>query len=104
MVPADMVAFVDDNLEQIGYEVRRGTLEEALDSGSAFLAIVDDGHAVLIEGCVDLEGVQYLKIRDPLAGSYLERRDILESFRLVTENDSLAWPTLWGERHVESDA
>ena len=62
-----------------------------------FIAIVDQGHAVLIDGQAMLNEHLYLRVRDPAVGAYLERRDWFESQRLVSDDRLLSYPTFWSE-------
>lgn len=98
MLPADVIAFALDNLEAVGRQLRRGTLDQALSSGEPFMVVVhadSGGHAVVVDGAEDVDGVEYLRVRDPAEGSYLERRDALEMFRMV-DDEHITWPALWG--------
>lgn len=72
LMPADMVGFVDDNLSALGMRTVRGDFHEALASGPPFIAIVNEGHAVLIQGVREVDGLRYVLVRDPLRGAYLE--------------------------------
>jgi hypothetical protein len=69
MMPADMVAFVDDNLSAFGMRTIRGDLPRALASGMPFITVVDEGHAVLVQGVRDVDGVRCCVVRDPLRGA-----------------------------------
>ena len=97
LIPADMVGFVDDNLAALGIRTVRGDLPRALASGLPFIAIVDQGHAVLAQGVQELDGVRYVIVRDPLTGAYLEPIADFDA-RLVRDTRVLAHPAIWGER------
>jgi hypothetical protein len=97
LMPADMVGFVDDNLSALGMRTVRGDLHEALARGLPFIAIVDEGHAVLIQGVREVDGVRYVLVRDPLRGAYLEPIADFDA-RLVRDSQVLAHPAIWGER------
>ena len=95
-MPADMVGFVDDNLSALGIRTVRGDLPRALASGRPFIAVVDQGHAVLIQGVRERDGVRYAIVRDPLRGAYLEPITDFDA-RLVRDTRVLAHPAIWGE-------
>jgi len=97
MMPADMVGLVDDNLSALGMRTVRGDLPQALASGLPFMAVVDEGHAVLVQGVREVDGVRYSVVRDPLRGAYLEPIADLDA-RLVRDSQVLAHPAIWGER------
>jgi hypothetical protein len=97
LMPADMVGFVDDNLSALGMRTVRGDLPQALTSGQPFIAIVDEGHAVLVQEVREVDGVRYAVVRDPLRGAYLEPITDFDA-RLVRDPQVLAHPTIWGER------
>ena len=97
MTPADMVAFIDDNFLALGIRTVRGDLPQALTSGQPFIAVVDLGHAVLVQGVREVDGVKYVIVRDPLSGAYLERMIDFDA-RLVRDPSVLALSTIWGER------
>ena len=97
LMPADMVGFIDDNFSALGVRTVRGDLHEALASGLPFIAVVDEGHAVLIQGVREMEGVRHVLVRDPLRGAYLEPIADFDA-RLVRDPQVLAHPTIWGER------
>jgi hypothetical protein len=102
MMPADMVGFVDDNFSALGIRTVRGNLLQALRSSQPFIAVVDDGHAVLVQGVREIDGITYLVVRDPLSGAYLERMTDFDA-RLVRDTTVLAHPTIWGERDSGQD-
>ncbi len=95
-MPADMVGFVDDNLSALGMRTVRGDLPKALASGLPFIAVVDRGHAVLVQGVREVDGVRYSVVRDPLRGAYLEPIADFDA-RLVRDHQVLAHPAIWGE-------
>ena len=97
VTPAAMVAFIYDNLSAAGLRISRGSVEEAIASGSRFIAIVDDGHAVVVDGVRDINGVRHVIVRDPAIGSYLERLDWFLEQRVVRDPDNLGFPAIWGE-------
>ena len=97
MMPADMVGFVDDNLSALGMRTVRGELPEALACGLPFMVVVDEGHAVLVQGVREVGGVRFCVVRDPLRGAYLEPIADLDA-RLVRDTRVLAHPAIWGER------
>lgn len=97
LMPADMVGFVDDNLSSLGMRTIRGDLPQALASGRPFIAVVDEGHAVLVQGVREVNGVTYAVVRDPWRGAYLEAIADLDA-RLVRDLQVLAHPAIWGER------
>ena len=100
MSPVDMMGFVAANLECIGLRLGRGKLAEAMRGGRPFLAIVVEdpgGHAVLVHGVCQVDGLTYMIVRDPARGAYRQRLVDFEA-RLVTDPDLLGFPTLWGER------
>lgn len=97
LMPADMVGFVDDNLSAVGMRTVRGDLHAPLARGLPFIAIVDEGHAVLIQGVREVDGMRYVLVRDPLTGAYLEPIADFDA-RLVRDSQVLAHPTIWGER------
>jgi hypothetical protein len=97
MTPADMVGFIDDNFSALGIRTVRGDLPQALRSGQPFIAVVDQGHAVLVQGVREVDGVTYIVVRDPLSGAYLQRITDFDA-RLVRDPRILAQPTIWGER------
>ena len=97
MVPADMVGFVDDNLSALGMRTVRGDLPQALASGLPFIAVVDEGHAVVVHEVREVDGVRYSVVRDPLRGAYLEPITDFDA-RLVRDAHVLAYPAIWGER------
>ncbi len=96
LMPADMVGFVDDNLSDLGLRTVRGDLPRALASGRPFVAIVDEGHAVLVQGVRERNGVRYAIVRDPLRKAYLEPITDFD-VRLVRDTRVLAYPAIWGE-------
>ncbi len=89
----DTIAFLDDNLTYNGWNLRRGSLDDALKQPQSFIAIVDRGHAVLVDDEVELDRHCYLKVRDPAVGGYLERRDWFEDQRLVRDDNLISHPT-----------
>jgi hypothetical protein len=95
MTSADMVAFVADNLEGVGMRAVRGSLPQALKSGGPFIAIVDEGHAVVVQGVRKINGIQHVIVRDPLRGAYLEPLAAFDA-RLVRDTKVLSYPTIWG--------
>lgn len=97
LMPADMVGFIDDNLSALGMRTVRGDLDEALASDLPFIAVVDEGHAVLVQGAREMEGVRCILVRDPLRGAYLEPIADFDA-RLVRDPQVLAHPAIWGER------
>jgi len=96
-MPADMVGFVDDNLSALGMRTVRGDLLRALTSGLPFMAIVDEGHAVVVQGIREVDGVRCALVRDPLRGAYMESITEFDA-RLVRDPGVLAYPAIWGER------
>jgi hypothetical protein len=74
-----------------------GDLPQALASGLPFIAVVDEGHAVLVQGVREVDGVRYSVVRDPLRGAYLEPITDFDA-RLVRDPRVLAYPAIWGER------
>jgi hypothetical protein len=97
LIPADMVGFIDDNLSAIGMRTVRGDLPRALASGQPFIAIVDEGHAVLVQGVREVNDVRYAVVRDPLRGAYMEPVAEFDA-RLIRDPQVLAHPAIWGER------
>ncbi len=97
LMPADMVGFVDDDLSALGMRTIRGDLHEALARGLPFIAIVDEGHAVLVQEVREVDGVRYVLVRDPVRGPYVESITDLDA-RLVRDPQVLAHPVIWGER------
>ena len=69
----------------------------ALASGRRFLAVVDDGHAVVIDGLRNIDGVQHVIVRDPAVGAYVEQLDWFIDQRLFLDTDVLGFPTIWGQ-------
>ena len=97
MTPADMVGFVDDNLSALGMRTVRGDLAQALSSGQPFIAVVDAGHAVMVQGVREVNGVRQVVVRDPLQGAYMEPIAEFDA-RLVRDPQVLSHPIIWGER------
>jgi hypothetical protein len=56
-----------------------------------------EGHAVLVQGFRERDGVRYLVVRDPARGAYLERLADFDA-RLVRDRNVLGYPAVWGER------
>ena len=97
MTPADMVGFVDNNLSALGMRTVRGDLAQALSSGQPFIAVVDAGHAVMVQGVREVNGVRQVVVRDPLQGAYMEPIAEFDA-RLVRDPQVLSHPIIWGER------
>ncbi len=97
LMPADMVGFIDDNLSALGMRTVRGDRPQALASDLPFIAVVDEGHAVVIQEVREVHGVRYAVVRDPLVGAYLEPIPELDA-RLVRDASVLSYPAIWGER------
>ena len=95
LTPSHLAGFVDDNLSAIGLKTVRGDLPQALGSGNPFIAIVDNGHAVMVNGVREINGVRYVLVRDPAIGAYLERLGDFDA-RLVRDTSVLGHPTIWG--------
>ena len=95
MHPTDMTIFVTENLDNIGMRTVRGDLPEAIASGQPFIAVVDNGHAVLVQELRDINGVNYLVVRDPLVGAYMETIPVFDA-RLVLDPMLVTYPTYWG--------
>ncbi len=96
ITPADMVCFIDDNLSAIGMRTIRGDLSQSVQSRRPFIAVLDNGHAVLVHEIREVSEQRFLVIRDPLHGAYLEAFDEFDS-RLVRDTTVLAFPAIWGE-------
>jgi hypothetical protein len=96
MTSADMACFVADNLEAVGMTPVRGDLLEALRAGQPFIAILDEGHAVVVQGVREVGGLRYVLVRDPLRGAYLESLADFDA-RLVRDTEVLSHPTIWGD-------
>ena len=100
MNPVDAIGFIDANLEAVGMRLSRGTLPQAIELGQPFIAFVSadaEGHAVVVQGVRDVNGVPHLLVRDPARGAYLERWVDFEP-RLVTDRNLVGHPTIWAER------
>ena len=97
LTPADMVAFLDDNFTAAGLRTMRGSVDDAIASGNRFIAIVDNRHAVVVDGIRNVNGVRYVVVPDPAVGSYLERSDWFVEQRIVRDPDALGFPAIWCE-------
>jgi hypothetical protein len=99
MLPADAVGFIDDNLGLIRLRTVRGDLRAAIDSGRPFIAFVTAGpagHAVLVRGVEQIDGVGFLLVLDPAEGAYLEGIADFET-RLARDQSIIRYPAIWGE-------
>ena len=79
MHPTEMAIFFHDNFSAAGLRMIRGTVEQAIESGQRFIAIVHGGktmkHGVVVDGVEIVDNVKYLVVRDPGVGAYRERLD-----------------------------
>ena len=70
-------------------------LVPSIASGQRFIAVVDNGHAVVVDGVQTVNGLQYAIVRDPVVGAYLERLDWFLDQRVV-QDTSVGSQAIWG--------
>ena len=80
---AYMASFLQDNIEAAGLKFMRGSFDDALASGHPFITVVDEGHAVLVDGVKMIGNIKSVIVRDPAVGAYTEGLEWFQTQRVV---------------------
>ncbi|MGC1718515.1 MAG: hypothetical protein WA746_05975 [Isosphaeraceae bacterium] len=89
-------------LSALGMRTVRGDLAQALSSGQPFIAVVDAGHAVMVQGVREVNGVRQVVVRDPLQGAYMEPIADFDA-RLVRDPQVLSHPKYGVSDNISSE-